>query len=245
MPRALAVTLALVCWFSFSVLAVSADDFLYGPVTRPGPATNATASYLGATGLLITPTAMIAAPLKVSGYWHQIRSDLDQRFYGATLGLPGNLEVSGVRLTNVEPLPGQTTPTRDETVVNAKYQVPLGNLLTDPLLPKVAVGVFDASDKVNRTYYVTVSRSLSLTQSNNAAINLHAGWGHPNVSDTRLDGFFGGLDFSPFAAVLVQVEYDAKDLNANLRYQAAPWLSLDAGVVANDLAFGATLRGDW
>ena len=245
MARVLAVTLVLVCWFAFCVLTVSADDSLYGPLSSTGPASNSSPSYLGATGLLITPTAMIAAPLKASGYWHQVRSDPAQTFYGATIGLPGGFEISGVRLTAIEPLPNETDATRDETVVNAKYQIPMGKLLLDPLLPKVAVGVFDASNQVNRTYYVTVSRALSLTQTSNAALNLHAGWGHSNVDDTRLDGFFGGLDFSPFSAALLQVEYDAKDINANLRYYPAPWLSLDAGVLANDFAFGATLRSDW
>lgn len=245
MARALALTLALVCWFCFSVLAVSADSSLYGLVTGAGPATNATPSFLGATGLLITPTAMIAPPLKASGYWHQIRSDVSQSLYGATVGLPAGFELSGLRLTNVEPSLGGGSAPRDETVVSAKYQVPLGNMLTDPLLPKLAVGVFDATNEVNRIFYVTVSRSFSILQSNKAAINLHAGWGRANKDDTRLDGFFGGVDFAPFKAALLQIEYDARNLNADVRYSPSTWLSLDAGVVANDFAYGATLRTDW
>ncbi len=244
MGRTLAVTLALVCWFCLCVSAATAQSSLYGSLTGSGPASNATPSYLGATGLMVTPTAMVAQPLKASGYWHQVRSDPAQSFYGATVGLPGGLEISGVRLIDVEPLPSETT-TRDETVFNAKYQIPMGKLLLDPLLPKVAVGVFDASNELNRVLYVTLSRSFSLTQDSNAPLNLHVGWGNAKVSDTRLDGFFGGLDFSPFSAALLQIEYDAKDINANLRYYPAPWLSLDAGVLANDFAFGATIRSEW
>jgi hypothetical protein len=86
---------------------------------------------------------------------------------------------------------------------------------------------------------------VSLTQSSHAALNLHAGWGRANKRDTRLDGFFGGIDFAPFAQALMQVEYDAKDLNADVRFYPAPWLSLDAGVVANDFAWGLTLRSAW
>ncbi len=245
MSRYLALTLTLVCWFSLLSLTASAEDSLYSAWSGPGPSSNATASYLGATGLLITPTAMITPPLRVNGYFHEIRSDPHQSFYGATLGLPGGLEISGTRLQKIEPLPGQPNQDRDETVVNAKYQIPIKAWLVDAFAPKVAVGVFDAGNEVNRTYYLTVSRSFSLTQKSDAPLNLHVGWGHPNKDDTRLDGFFGGIDFAPFSKALVQVEYDAKDLNAGARFYPVPWLSLDAGVVANDFAWGLTLRSNW
>lgn len=246
MARCLALTLALVVWFSFSILAVSAEeDSLYGAWAATGPASNATPSYLGSTGLLITPTAMVTAPWKVSGYFHEINSDDLQTFYGLTVGLPAGLEVSGLWLQNLEPLPSDPDITRDETVLNAKWQLPLGPVLGNPLAPKVAVGAFDATDEVNRTYYVAVSRSFSLVQNNQAPLNVHVGWGNAKVSGTRLDGFFGGVDLSPFPHALVQVEYDAKDLNAGLRYYPVPYGSLDVGVVAGDFAWGATLRSDW
>jgi len=244
MTRHLAVTLAVVCGFCLVSLPAFAQGSLYGILGGSGPASNATPSFLGATGLLITPTAMVAPPLKAAGYFHSIASDPNQNFWGATVGLPGGLEVSGVRLEKLEPLPADPGVPRDATVFNAKYQIPLGSL-ADALAPKVAVGVFDATNEVNRTYYLTLSRSLSLVQSARASLNLHAGWGVPDQDDTRLEGLFGGLDFSPFPGALIQVEYDAKDVNAGVRYSPTPWLSLDAGVLASDFAWGATLRSDW
>ena len=59
------------------------------------------------------------------------------------------------------------------------------------------------------------------------------------------DTVFAGFDFAPFSKAVVQVEYDAKSLNADVRFYPTPWLSLDAGVVADDLALGLTLRSDW
>lgn len=241
----LAVTLALLCLLCLCALAASADSSLYGASLTAGPVATATPSYLGATGLLITPTAMIAAPLKGAVYFHQIRSDPDQSFFGVTLGLPLGLEVSGVRLENLEPLPTAPDDNPDATVFNAKWQVPLESWLKTSMAPKVAVGAFDAGNEVNRTYYLALSRSFSLTQRNNTALNLHLGWGHPNKDDTRLDGLFAGFDFVPFSKALVQVEYDAKDINANIRFSPVPRVSLDLGVVADDFAWGATFRSDW
>jgi hypothetical protein len=194
---------------------------------------------------MITPTAMVAAPLKAGVYFHELRSDPDQSFYGATLGLPGGLEISGVHLENLEPLPSAPTVHPDATVLNAKYQVPLGDWLNAPQAPKVAVGVFDASNEVNRTFYLALSKGFTIPQSNNTALNVHLGYGHANHDDTRLDGLFAGFDFAPFSKAVVQVEYDAKTVNADIRLYPMPWLSLDAGEVANDLAFGLTLRSDW
>jgi hypothetical protein len=194
---------------------------------------------------MITPTAMVAAPLTGAVYYHQIRSDPDQKFFGATIGLPGGLEVSGVRLEDLEPLPSAPTVYPDVTVFNAKYQLPLGSWLHAPQAPKVAVGVNDASNEVNRTYYLAVTQPFVVSQANNTTLNLHLGYGHANKDDTRLDGLFAGFDFAPFSKAVVQVEYDAKSINAGVRLYPTPWLSLDAGVVADDLALGLTLRSAW
>ena len=245
MVHRLAATLALVCLFCLCALAVSADTSLYGPWSGPGPAANATASYLGATGLMITPTAMVAAPLKASAYYHTIRTDPDQAFYGVTLGLVPGLEASGVHLQNLEPLPSAPTGHPNATVFNAKYQPPVASWLNEPQAPKVAVGVNDVSNAVNRTLYVVLSKSFNAGQGPASAFNLHLGYGHANKDDTRLDGIFAGFDYAPISQALVQVEYDAKSINAGVRLYPAPWLSLDAGVVSNDLALGLTFRSDW
>ncbi len=245
MKSRLVLTLVLASMFAALCFTAAADPDLYGPLKAPGPGTNAVPSYLGSTGLLITPTAMVMPPLKAGGFYHQVRTDPHQSFWGATVGLPGGLELSAARLKNLEPLPTAPEEYRSETVVNAKYQVPLGKMLGNPLAPKVAVGVIDASNEVNRTYFLTLSRSFTLTQTDQAAINLHVGWGNTNKENTRLDGFFAGADFSPFRNALLQIEYDAKDLNAGIRLYPTPWLSLDAGVVNDDFAWGATARSEF
>jgi hypothetical protein len=245
MVHRLAATLALVCLFCLCALAVSADSSLYGPSSVPGPTTNATTSYLGATGLMITPTAMVAAPLKASAYYHTIRTDPDQSFYGVTLGLVPGLEASGVRLENLEPLPNAPTVHPSATVFNAKYVLPVASWLKEPQAPKVAVGVNDASNAVNRTLYVVLSKGFFTSPGATTSFNLHLGYGHANKGDAPLDGLFAGFDYAPFSQALLQVEYDAKSFNADVRLYPAPWLSVDAGVVDNDLSLGLTLRSDW
>jgi len=239
------LVLTLVCVLLFATLALTASTD-YGIWERPGPATEDTPSFLGITGLLITPTAMIAPALKVQVFYHQISSDpKEQTLYGATVGLTDGLEVSGLRMLNLAPLPAAPGQYRDETVVNVKYQVPLGQILGNPLAPEVAVGVFDTGNQVDRTYFVVLSRSASLMAEESAALSFHLGYGNTDSGSGRLDGFFAGVDFAPFENALVQLEYDADDVNAGLRYYATPWISLDAAIVADDFAWGATLRSDF
>jgi len=227
--------------FSVCVLAASASADTYGAWQGPPISSNPTASYLGQTGLLITPTAMIAPPLEGAIYYHKLQTDpRRQAFYGATVGLPGHLEVSALRMLNVESLPSSPGVFRNETVLNAKYQIPLGKLVGNALMPKVAVGVFDVSNQVARVWYLALSRSVSLTQTNGAPINLHLGFGNKDSGDGRLDGLFGGLDYAAAPDSLLQAEYDGQNLNAGVRYFPARWISVDGAVIANDFAWGAT-----
>ncbi|HEY3398538.1 MAG TPA: hypothetical protein VGM19_12860 [Armatimonadota bacterium] len=244
-PR-IVLTLALALWFSLLALTASADPSLYEPFEASGPAATTTASYWGSTGLLLTPTAMVERPLKFSAFWHEVNTDpSNQTFIGLSVGLPFGFEVSGVRMQDLPPLPATPESFRDETILNAKYQVPLGPIVGNPLAPKVAIGVIDANNDFNRVIYVAASRSFTLTQQSNAALNVHLGWGNSNHGDARLDGFFGGVDLAPVPSVLLQAEYDAKNLNAGVRWYPRSWGSIDLGVVGNGFAWGATLRSDF
>ena len=108
------VTLATVLLFCLFVVAACAETSLYGLWEAPGPATNATPSYLGTTGLLYTPTAMTIKPLQAVAFYHDINYDIrDQVFWGAAVGLPGDVEIAGVLIQNAPPLAGGETSLSD------------------------------------------------------------------------------------------------------------------------------------
>jgi len=112
----LVVTLALVVMFSVLVLAASAASGGYGSWEAAAPTGQSPTSYLGPTGLLITPTALIAPPLEGAAFYHVIESEpRRQAFWGATLGLPDGFELTGTQLVNVEPLLSSPGVFRSET----------------------------------------------------------------------------------------------------------------------------------
>ena len=243
----LVLTLALVVLFSVLAFAASADSGTYGTWSASAVSGAPTASYLGQTGLLITPTALVAPSLEGSIFYNKIESDpRRQAFYGVVLGLPEGLEASAVRLINVEPPASDPSDYRSVTCVNAKYQIPLDRLVAaSSLWPKVALGVFDATDQVARVWYITLSRSFTITENPHSPLNLHLGYGNKNRGSGRLDGVFGGADFAVTADTLLQAEYDGNSLNAGVRYYPAKWACLDLGVVAGDLAWGGTINDEF
>ncbi len=236
------LTFGLALMFSVLPLAAFAQTDIYGDWATPPVSSAPTASYLGQTGLLITPTAMVAPPLQGAAFYHAIQSEpRRQALWGAVFGLPGDLEASVVRMVNVEPQEATPGVYRNETVLNGKYQIPLGRLTrTEGEMPKVALGIFDASNTVARVWYLSLSHAFPVEAESLNMVNLHAGWGNKDHGGGRLDGFFAGMDFAPSSDSLIQVEYDGVNLNGNIRYYPARWVSIDLGVVAEDFAWGAT-----
>lgn len=247
----LPVLLVVLC--AVAVGANALDD-IEAPVA-PGeiPVT----SILGSTGLVRTPSAEIAVPLKLNGGWHQVQYDADdQDIFSLNVAVMDDLEVGGAHIRNTRPQAFmEDGALDDETVFNAKYRLPLGEWLDlTGDAPEVAVGVFDAADKVNRALYIVATKEFAVTRGEGYQPHLcvSLGFGHQEnevgaademFAGRALDGIFGGLQFIPFSSGLLQAEYDGSDYNALLRVFPTNWITLEGGVVDGELAFGATFRG--
>jgi hypothetical protein len=203
-----------------------------------------TASWLGSTGLILTPSATIGDAVKLSGGYHRVDGDVqDLTAYNANLAISANIEVGVARLTNVTIPAALGDEFGDETVFNAKAALDLANWFKVFGGPDVAVGVWDASDKVNRAIYVVASKKFNLVSVGLLSdFTAHVGFGDTEQNYGALDGLFGGIEMAVMSGALLQVEYDAQDINAALHYYPTPQLSLDLGVLDGDLGFGASFR---
>jgi len=223
----------------------SGQGFMYTPWEATTPESEATPSWYGYTGLVRTPTALISTPQKITGSAHQVEFDgEDRRVCAVTVGLMPTLEIGAARIENVlqdTPIPTYAT----ETVVNVKYEANIGGLFNNPAAPKMAIGIFDISDQMNRTNYLVLSRSIGLTQGSASPLpqaSVHIGYASAEREPAALDGIFGGIDFVAAQDTLAQIEYDGEDVNGALRYYPAPWISLDAGIVNSEFGYGFTIN---
>lgn len=206
-------------------------------------------SWYGPTGLIYTPTALVGAPLKVRGGFHSVDFEESQTVLNATVALTNCIEASVARIENVPPSAGLLGGGfSTETVASAKYKIALDSWVGGlQVAPDLAVGVWDLSDSVNRTFYVVASMGLSVTGNDaDSPLKVHVGFAQSErackVGDLKLggiDGLFAGIEFVPTANALLQVEYDSEDINAALRYFPLSWLSVEAGVIDGDFAWGA------
>ena len=238
--RLLSCAVTLVC-LSLAVGAsaqiIGIDDWGIARVEK-----SPTASWYGSTGQILTPSAYIAPPTKLSGGFHRIDRDThNESVYNGNVGLTPDFEVGVARLRNV-PAPGPlATGMIDENVFNAKYNLDMGTWLDLIGAPQVSVGVWDAADKLNRAIYVVVSQVFSLTDEGALSeFAIHLGFGDSERNMGALDGLFAAIEFTPFTGGLVQVEYDAEEFNADLRYFANEWITLDVGVVDSDFGWGVS-----
>lgn len=123
-----------------------------------------TQSLFGTTGLLLTPTAEIPGPMQLSGSAYFV-SDRDFNSYSATGGFL-NYEVSVARLDYT----GSTTPSKggnwvkdDETIYDLKMKyAPMTGVGTRALPFDLGIGIIDASDEIDRSWYVTATMPVSL-----------------------------------------------------------------------------------
>ncbi len=239
-------TVALTVSLIIALAAVcSGQGLIYGSWDEATPETEPTPSWYGYTGLVRTPTALISTPQKITGSAHQVKLDGETRkVYAVTVGLMPTLEIGAARIENV--LQDTLIPTyATETVVNVKYEANIGGLFNNPMAPKMAIGIFDISDQVNRTNYVVLSRSIGLAQGSASPLpqaNVHIGYAKAEREPAALDGIFAGVDFVAAQDTLAQIEYDGEDINGALRYYPAPWLSLDAGMVNSEFGYGFTIN---
>ncbi len=238
----IALTVSLIVMIA---VTCSGQGFMYAPWEAVSPEMEPNPSWYGYTGLVRTPTALISTPQKITGGAHQVKSDGEtSKVCAATVGLMPTLEIGAARIEDVlqdTPIPTYAT----ETVVNVKYEANIGGLFNNPMAPKMAIGIFDISDQVNRTNYLVLSRSIGLAQGSASPLpqaNVHIGYAKAERKPATLDGIFGGIDFVAAQDMLAQIEYDGEDVNGALHYYPASWISLDAAMLNSEFGYGFTIN---
>jgi len=216
------------------------------------PETLSQPSWYGSTGLVYTPSAMITPPLKINGGVHRVDFDETQTVYNANVALASNIELGVARIQDVAPAFGATNQVyTNETIVNGKYKLDLSSWLGGiKAAPEIAVGVWDAADSVNRSFYLVASMDLDVAKvAGVSGLKAHIGFAESERAtkngDLKLggmDGLFAGIEFVPVRNALLQVEYDTEDFNAALRYFPTPLVALEVGLIDGELGFGASAR---
>ncbi len=193
------------------------------PAAGPTAASTASISWLGQSGLLLTPTAdTLGGALRVSGAFHHITDTASVS--SVTVGLPGGLEVGG--LFYDFPAGGR----KGEFTGSAKWQLPF-----KPCGFDVAAGWWDVADKVDGSPYAIVSRQVTLV--NDLPLRLHAGWGGGIYGDKII----GGGDLLLDQNLAVMAEFDGRDLNGGIRWTLPPRFRVDAGYIRGEMGVGASV----
>lgn len=209
---------------------------------KPGGETMPVASWLGSTGVVFIPSALVGPAMSAQGYFHWIKDvdvdsgESDVEIWGADVALTSNLEIGAVRVdfrdTDVA-----------ETLINAKYNLDLGRWTRNPSAPEVAVGVRDATDELNRALYVVLTKEIQLRETEGVSqFSLSLGFGNTELDEGTLDGFFVGVELVPSPGFRLQGEYDGDAFNACLRFFPTRSLSLDIATIDGNLGLGATYR---
>lgn len=206
----------------------------------------AASSYLGPTGNIATPDALVVPAGTWELAYHQfieVFADVDLISTSVNYGLTPNFEVGGAWTTNGD----------DDFVINGKY-VLLNETATGPA---VAVGVFDAVGTLNLFgddpgFYVVATKNIGPTAPvvgepfRQARLSLGAGSG-------VFDGFFANLDWVIATRAHILLEFMNNDFakggtsgtsfNAGLRYGVTENLTLDAATIDfEDIALGVSYR---
>jgi hypothetical protein len=240
--RLLTVSLTILCllW----ALVASAQTLEILGLGEESPESTPQTAWFGTTGLIMTPSAYIAPPMKLSAGWHRVElDDVNQDLANVSAAITADLEFGVARLSNIL-VPGiDADKYVKKTIVSAKYNLDLANWFGLAIAPEVAVGVRDISDEINRALYVVASKEFRIREKGTLSqFTLHLGWGNTKHNYGPLDGFFAGIEFVPYKNMLVQAEWDHERYNAALRYYVVPFCSVDIGVVDGDFAYGVTAR---
>lgn len=168
----------------------------------------------GSTGLINTPSADVLREGQFSlGYYNTNEGGVG--VFNTNIAPKLEIGVAGFRYDNES----------NKNYLNAKF-----SLLPETIVsPGLAVGIEDAADKTDRSYYAVVSKGLPL------GFRIHAG-----VGNGHYDGLFAGIEKtinpisiltgnSVFPATTLIAEYDGHDMNYGARMSIIPGLKLDAG----------------
>jgi hypothetical protein len=195
------------------------------------PTAGAEPSLNGYTGLIFAPTAHVAALDYVeAGINSRELEDFDNITWLANYGANEGLEVG---FAHIEMSDGD-----QETVISGKYQVreESGDR------PAIAVGVFDITDSVDATAYVSISKSYGrelgeIRGKQTRLVNLHGGFGGGFV-----DGFFVAGELGIGKEVTAQLEWVSDNFNAGAILRPCKHFSVGAAWVdLEDLAATASV----
>ena len=246
MRRAIALT--VVAYFVLLAVSACAQGIPTQTWEQAGSETFPTASWFGSTGLLVTPTAYVIDPQQVQVQYHHIGSDHGIpaiKVWGGNVGVVPNLELGISHFGDIQTNDVPTPKTVSETVFNGKYHLQLARWLNNPQMPDVAFGMFDISNKINRTWYVVASKQINLVEEKPTSLGAHLGFARNDQRAGKMNGIFGGIDFVPFKGLIAQAEYDSDHINGCVRYYPKPEVSLDLGSVNSNFSYGVTGHIAW
>ena len=179
----------------------------------------------GSTGMLYTPTADVLRDGHFSLGYHHLE---DGDAYTVGYGMSNAWEFSAATIDS------NGDHGRD-LYLNTKFSLMSENVVR----PGIAIGMEDALDEYDRTFYAVASKALPL------GLRIHAG-----IGDGRFDGVFGGIEktFNPlgvtgssiFPATTLSAEYDGKEMIYGLRLAIVPGLKAHAAWRDGDTYVGLT-----
>ncbi|MGI5817051.1 MAG: hypothetical protein ACOX9R_03020 [Armatimonadota bacterium] len=203
-----------------------------------------TQSWFGGTGMIVIPTAYAVPQGSITAHYHTIdisSADDWQDVWGLSAGIYSGFEAG---ITHLER--GFTGTGSNELVYQAKFAQSLNDLLRlGPEAPNIAIGGRDLSDRINDTYYMVLSKDFDIDEHGGHKVGVSLGVGNSSGSGVPLDGFFIGVDFTPFDFARLQIEHDSENLNAALRYWWSEWAVTEIGVLDGDIGFGASVYTGW
>jgi hypothetical protein len=183
-------------------------------------------SWLGYTGLLLTPTADALNSQQWNIGYHHVSDSFNAAV--VNFGIARGLEVGGVFY---DP---DSRFLDEEFTAQVKYRV----------LPETATGVglavgwWDVLDQIDSTPYGVVSKRL--TDVGGRPLRIHAG-----IGGGILDGFFAGADWPITNNILLMAEYDTEDLNFGARFGLAQGWRIDVGIVSEEFGIGASYNASF
>jgi hypothetical protein len=208
-----------------------------GPAPRPA-GEERVPNFLGATGLLLVPSAYIQRDRQVTGF---VAGTSDSVAGGFVAGIRNRLELSLAGVDAEDDLPDE----RSGVLANAKLSL-VKETLT---LPALSVGVIDAFDTLasHASWYVVASKYVipyfvqGLT-GQDLALKLHLGFGG-GIYDEEL---FAGAELFFRAPLAVIAEYANGELNIGGRCHARRWSAtiglFDFQHIGGGIAYTAALR---
>ena len=179
----------------------------------------------GSTGMLYTPTADVLRDGHFSLGYHHLE---DGDAYTVGYGMSNAWEISAATVD-------YNGDHGRDLYLNTKFSLMSENVVR----PGIAIGMEDALDEYDRTFYAVASKALPL------GLRIHAG-----IGDGRFDGVFGGIEktFNPlgvtgssiFPATTLSAEYDGKEMIYGLRLAIVPGLKAHAAWRDGDTYVGLT-----